>query len=307
MRKKLVLMTAICSMLFAVQSVASDDIYVDLSVLDEVPQDSIGFVDAQPLFPKVKKIAKPVIVKKSVQPKKVKKEEIVKPVEDENIIKQDDKVEEKIISNVVEDSKVKDKIKSDKPDNDGIVSEVKAPEVVINNEITTQTEQLNITSTDDTKQDTPKTISSVTTDDFSQMSSKAEAVKNTEVQLLLPQTVMSANKPDVAISEAMEIQPKELYVLRFVENSSELTADARRKIDDAIKKFDIEKKKKISIKAYNYDNGTDSFQKKRISLMRATEVRSYFLNQGFKNFSIKVINNTTADEYKNTVQFEELD
>ena len=38
------------------------------------------------------------------------------------------------------------------------------------------------------------------------------------------------------------------------------------------------------------------FRKKRMSLNRAVEIRSYLLGKGYKNFSIKVINVNEADK-----------
>lgn len=305
MRKKLILMAAICGLFFAMQSVASEDVYVDLSVLDAMPQDSIGFVEAQPLFPEVKRIAKPAIVKKTQSVKK-QKEKITKPVVDHVVNQQEDKTQEKIQQNnkVANEDKVNNE-KQEVADNK-VVLEIKEPEITkAQDNVSLQSEVKEQGVVENNQEDT-RVLEVIKSDELS-APQKEEAEKQEESQLLLPQTVMSASVSEVISTETANVQPKEVYSLQFSENSAELSADVVRKIDDAIKTYDIEKKKKISIKAYNYDNGTDSFQKKRISLMRATEVRSYFLNQGFKNFSIKVINNTIDDEYKNTVQIEELD
>ena len=58
--------------------------------------------------------------------------------------------------------------------------------------------------------------------------------------------------------------------------------------------------------AYNYDNGEDVFRKKRQSLNRAIEIRSYLLGKGYKNFSIKVINITDDPAKGNVVEIDEL-
>lgn len=63
---------------------------------------------------------------------------------------------------------------------------------------------------------------------------------------------------------------------------------------------------KIAIMAYNYDNGQDVFRKKRQSLNRAIEIRSYLLAKGYKNFSIKVINITDDAARGNVVEIDEI-
>ena len=52
---KKILSAIVLSIILVGQGQAADDVYVDLSVLDAIPQDSIGFVESQPLFPIVKK------------------------------------------------------------------------------------------------------------------------------------------------------------------------------------------------------------------------------------------------------------
>ena len=81
---------------------------------------------------------------------------------------------------------------------------------------------------------------------------------------------------------------------------------AKEKIDTIIASFDDAKANKIAIMAYNYDNGEDVFRKKRQSLNRAIEIRSYLLNKGYKNFSIKVINITDDAAQGNVVEIDEL-
>ena len=316
MRKKAIFMSAICAVSFVGQCFASDDVYVDLSVLDNVPQDSIGFVQTDPLFPIVKKVDK-VATKSKAKEIKIEKK-VTAPTKDNKIEITKEQQEEKKATEtsqnvqvVVEDKPVtslennSDKtLSTDAPDIKSEDNKELTESVVdINNEDNKsneslskveETAQISTVVPDRAKEDTSPTVTNV----------KPSVEDN---QLLVPQAVISAKSADIIPENLDAIQPKEVYSLRFAEDSAELTEESVRIINQAIKDYDVEKKKKISIKAYNYDNGTDSFQKKRISLMRATEVRSYFLNQGFKNFSIKVINNTTADEYKNTVQIEELD
>ena len=78
------------------------------------------------------------------------------------------------------------------------------------------------------------------------------------------------------------------------------------KIDTIIKSFEDTNTNKIAIYSYNLDDGVDSFKKKRVSLNRAVEVRGYLIKQGYKNFSIKVININSNSNKVNTVELEEI-
>ena len=77
-------------------------------------------------------------------------------------------------------------------------------------------------------------------------------------------------------------------------------------IDNIIGKFKDVNSNKIAIYSYNLDDGVDSFRKKRISLNRAVGIRSYLIKQGYKNFSIKVININSGSDKINTVEMEEI-
>ena len=94
--------------------------------------------------------------------------------------------------------------------------------------------------------------------------------------------------------------------IRFDEGSYEISAENEQKILSLIASFENPQKNKIAIYAYNYDNGENSFKKKKLSLDRATEIRSLLLNKGYKNFSIKVINVTDSQEKNNLVEIEEI-
>lgn len=94
--------------------------------------------------------------------------------------------------------------------------------------------------------------------------------------------------------------------IRFDEGSYEISAENEQKILSLIASFENPQKNKIAIYAYNYDNGENSFKKKKLSLDRATEIRSLLLNKGYKNFSIKVINVTDSPDKNNLVEIEEI-
>lgn len=92
----------------------------------------------------------------------------------------------------------------------------------------------------------------------------------------------------------------------FDDGSYELSNQDKKQIDEVISTFEDAKANKIAIYAFNFDNGEDVFRKKRLSLNRAIEVRSYLLGQGYKNFSIKVVNITEDNGKSNRVVIEEL-
>lgn len=92
----------------------------------------------------------------------------------------------------------------------------------------------------------------------------------------------------------------------FADDSFEISPENADKIISLIETFEDPRKHKIAIYAYNYDNGENTFKKKKLSLDRTTEIRSLLLNKGYKNFSIKVINITDNPEKRNLVEIEEI-
>lgn len=92
----------------------------------------------------------------------------------------------------------------------------------------------------------------------------------------------------------------------FAAEMDELTDDNKKQIDAIIASFEDIHSNKIAIYAYNLNIGTDVFRRKRQSLNRAVAVRSYLLGQGYKNFSIKVVNITDDNGETDRVTIEEL-
>ena len=101
-------------------------------------------------------------------------------------------------------------------------------------------------------------------------------------------------------------EPAGLAKIIFTEGETTLSEAQKAQIDTIIKNFADAKNNKIAIYSYNLDDGVDTFRKKRQSLNRAVEVRSYLLQKGYKNFSIKVLNIDGASDKVNTVELEEL-
>ena len=328
MNKKLLLCSVVCS-LIAAQSRAADDVYIDLSVLDEVPQDSIGFVHFSPAFPEVKKVViqprqntapvakkvqkkveKPIVEIQPVKPQiaenseddlltKEQTEEIsfdmpaensetdIETTSQENIIH-----EEKELSSGAEETE--SSYNTEKREQSSETEENKLPEVA--NEQAVSSEESLDTSSESTN-DIGEPVSILP----QPLEQPEKEVQSGEEKVLSAE--VSDEKEN---SQTIQIMPREVYSLSFAPDSSDLSEDNMHYLDEVMSKFDKDQKKKISIKAYNYDNGEDSFRKKRISLVRATQVRSYLLNHGFKNFSIKIINTTADSDDRNSVEIEEL-
>ena len=139
---------------------------------------------------------------------------------------------------------------------------------------------------------------------------KAESDENQPVGEV-PAAAEKKAEPLVPVSGAFAAKPvadaeKVKREIVFAEGSSELDELSKKKIDAIIASFDNAGANKIAIMAYNYDNGQDVFRKKRQSLNRAIEIRSYLLAKGYKNFSIKVINITDDAARGNVVEIDEI-
>lgn len=94
--------------------------------------------------------------------------------------------------------------------------------------------------------------------------------------------------------------------LTYNSEAADMNAEQQLQVDRIIASFSDANVNKIAIYAYNLDDGVDAFKKKRISLNRAVDVRSYLLKKGYKNFSIKVINVGPGSDKANVVEIEEL-
>lgn len=332
MRKNLLLLSVVSSLIIARQSTANDNIYVDLSVLDTVQQDSIGFVASEPLFPEVKKAPRSVIKKaKKKAPVTAKQPEkkVLPPAVETKTPKPEVKVEVKTPVEIAPQPEIKAEVKDIKTE---VTAPQSAPQAInpINDfEKTIENKELNLPVATPNKMESPapelpavvfepETVQPVVSEPENkpellvQPTNPENNIQNTPEVVPAPvvnaeEAIISAKISSTTTANPDIAMPKEVFVVSFMPDSAEITAENMQNLEEAVKKFDIEHKKKISIKAYNYDNGEDSFRKKRVSLNRATEVRSFFLNKGFKNFSIKVINTNSPNSLQNTVEIEELD
>ena len=312
MKKQKILVSAMVALMFSTAGVSAQDVYVDLSVLDSLMTDSSA--PSAPLFPvvspdshSVKKDVKKAFHKAKKQVKKaVRAEKDVVSIPQKSEIKVENL---KPVSNDRPDLSSEHAQVKDQP-----VNKAAAAEVLGNVE--------KAASAPETETALPQTPSKAKADsDVSSKNNELTAItpvempENTGNQTMQPEP----QKPEAEIQLLVSVEPAESKTLLvspteqtsvpaehkisaadnhivFAEDVSELTEDHKKQIDAVVAGFEDPKNNKIAIFSYNYDNGEDVFRKKRMSLSRAVEIRSYLLGKGYKNFSIKVINVNEADK-----------
>ena len=318
----------------------ANDVFVDLSVLDSLGETASPAINNGPLFPIVKKAeprkavkktaparkskavtakAKPAPKKKSVSPapaaevlEKVNipakpeiKVEVQMPEPTENTVKNSDVIPENL-------SELKDSPFAVAPVENAKEEISAAPTAPI--EIKTETlpdtgkqpvimEPINGTTPFPAAEEEPAATTVPeslfqTTDTADEQQDKAEA----------PVPLMEKEPaPAPLISPAVQAEtvlPSSEIV--FAPDSYELTDEDKARLDAVVASFENPSVNKIAIFAFNVDDGKDVFRKKRLSLNRAVEVRSYLLGKGYKNFSIKVVNIDEPGDKENKVVIEEL-
>ena len=123
---------------------------------------------------------------------------------------------------------------------------------------------------------------------------------------MVPEVKIEAPKREVIISQPQASQDSQAGIITFAPQQSELEDTQKKIIDDTLASFQNPKVNKMSIISYSLSGGENVFQNKRISLNRAVNTRSYLLEKGYKNFSIKIINVEADDDRINTVSLTEL-
>lgn len=344
MRKILVLAASVlfCGTMTR-QTLAADDVYVDLSVLDEIGgnSSSSAYGKPDPLFPVIKNTPQFPIVKKA-EPKPAK---VSKKAEKKKTVKKA-KPQKKIEKKKAEKAIIPEKAKEIMPETvkpEGVSAqqkepvaekqaektlasqpqtlpenkaEVKLPEAKATPqaEVAPQAEThampFKVEKTTPTETITPAPVKEVVAEPVEQ--AKELSAENEQSEAQQPQSAEEKTvEPLLPVASSLASEPeknieKVKREIIFAEGSYELDDIAKEKIDAIIASFDDAKANKIAIMAYNYDNGEDVFRKKRQSLNRAIEIRSYLLNKGYKNFSIKVINITDDAAQGNVVEIDEL-
>jgi pf11-1 protein len=328
MQFKRLVMASVCALALqgAAFAQAADDVYVDLSVLNNLqPGDSL-FVETQPLFPVVKKAP----VKKTVRKKKTPKKTVApaKPVAEKIPAP---KKEEKAIAILPQAPEIPQPLAEVKPEpvkptNPITVADDREPvrETVADVDVVRPAETDNGKALSEPKsEETSKPAAALI-----EPAAKVEPAK-TEVSVPAAEETAKAPEKAAAVQEAENVpaaeteEKKEIKPLLpvgnktpaaaevgrqifFADDSFEISPENADKIISLIETFEDPRKHKIAIYAYNYDNGENTFKKKKLSLDRATEIRSLLLNKGYKNFSIKVINITDNPEKRNLVEIEEI-
>lgn len=130
--------------------------------------------------------------------------------------------------------------------------------------------------------------------------------ENTPVYTPEP-TIEPTSKPvPTTIPASASVATPTGNALRFSSEADELTDVQKQQLDAILAAFADPEKNKIAITSYNVEGGDDVFRRKRISLNRATGIRSYLLGKGYKNYSIKIINIPEGDDRTDTVDVTEL-
>ena len=334
MRKIMVL--ALCGLFCgwsAEQACAADDVYVDLSVLNEIGGGSVpsAYGRPEPLFPVIRNTPQFPVVKKSA-PKAPKAETPARKNKQKLKIKQVKVVEkeEKIAipakpadiqpvrektNPAVENKPAVAKPAKDTPvGNKTVKNEAKekaaAPAVELTSAPARREFVADVPSAGKAPFKTEEPAPDEKVSPAPVVPVKAESDENQPVGEVLAAAEKKA-EPLVPVSGAFAAKPvadaeKVKREIVFAEGSSELDELSKKKIDAIIASFDNAGANKIAIMAYNYDNGQDVFRKKRQSLNRAIEIRSYLLAKGYKNFSIKVINITDDTARGNVVEIDEI-
>ncbi len=316
MRKQKILISALAALMFSSANVSAQDVYVDLSVLDSLETDVS--VAPAPLFPVVspepRKVKK--VVKKTVAPKKAK---IKKAEKAEEINKDKVSIPEKSeveVKNLKPVKTAMPDLSSEQAQIEGQpVNKAAAAAILRQQEVAEQPQ--NQTKNNPPSEGTelisvaPVEMPQPAADNVSTSKEKPAAESVSEIRPLVPvkqpaENVLPEVKPVVTAAPVKARPVAEVSNnIVFADGVFELSEEQKKQIDAVISRFEDPKENKIAIFSYNYDDGEDVFRKKRVSLNRAVEIRSYLLGKGYKNFSIKVINVSEAAK-NNLVTIEEL-
>lgn len=334
MRKIMVL--ALCGLFCgwsAEQACAADDVYVDLSVLNEIGGGSVpsAYGRPEPLFPVIRNTPQFPVVKKSApkapkaetparknkqklkikQVKVVEKEEkIAIPAKPADIQPVREKTNPAVENKPAVAKPAKDTPVGNKTVKNEAKEKVAAPAVELTSAPARREFVADVPSAGKAPFKTEEPAPDEKVSPAPVVPVKAESDENQPVGEVLAAAEKKA-EPLVPVSGAFAAKPvadaeKVKREIVFAEGSSELDELSKKKIDAIIASFDNAGANKIAIMAYNYDNGQDVFRKKRQSLNRAIEIRSYLLAKGYKNFSIKVINITDDAARGNVVEIDEI-
>lgn len=320
---------------------AEDDVFVDLSVLDSLGRapaaapaartPSAASVSSGPLFPVVKKAEprkktvsaktrkKTVKAKKTAAaPKPEVKAEVKVETPEDKIIIPEKAVVEPAMENAAEslnDSPfgvAKEETVAEVTSSAPVAPVAVVEEPVVENENPPLIEPMNaIRELPEAKVEEEKalltpvpaaeSVFDQTSERNEDVSSAVEPEEENAPQPLIPADI--ENFASAGSASGLAVGDNDIL---FAEDSDVLDEASQRKLDAIVAGFENPTVNKIAINAYNLDDGVDVFRKKRLNLYRAIAVRSYLLNKGYKNFSLKVITITEDAGKKNRVMVEEL-
>lgn len=279
---------------------AEDDVYVDLSVLNSLQAAAPAAV-VQPLFPDVKNAPAPKKPRAAKRKKAEKRQEVRLPEVKAEAKKAEDKVEMK-----AEAAPQPDKTETPAAETVPAVDSAK-------NNLNTLRQAIaeNSIRKEPVAAETPAAETAVS----AEMPADASLPVETAVVPVENTAVVVDDKSGESLSEALnnnvpaetQSEPEKVSnAIKFGAESSELTEADKQQIDAIMAGFEDAVNHKVAITAYNLDDGKEVFYRKKQSLDRAIAIRSYLLNKGYKNYSIKVINIPAGDERVNTVDVVEL-
>lgn len=297
---------------------AEDDVYINWSVIDELKNSNQGSASA-PLFPEIKKTTSTSKAKPRAQKAKPAPKKAATSIYGPAILKTEPKTK-------VQDLKLKPVSENMEHNAASPVAEIAKetlPEIIRSEDLNSETAQvaaqpINQNAFEPTP--TTDTISTPAAQNNPVISTPAEpAISTNTIPVQAPLDPVVSTPPAIQSPEPEAVQPQlllpvsksvapssTLRAINFADDSTELTTESQQRLDQLLQTFENPKANKIAIYSYNYDNGEDVFRKKRLSLNRAVEIRSYLLGKGHKNFSIKVINITEDADKRNLVEVEEL-
>lgn len=309
MSKKILILSLALGVSISVSNVrAEEGVYIDLSVLNDLSSSSdFPAVSTQPLFPEVKKAPQKAPRAKVKKAPKINKIKIVEKkvvpivetpkVEPAPIVVEPKTVEVEVnrefIAEIEQDATSKATMPPAVAESAPVVAPIQAP----------ATETMPF-ATEPVVQSEKISAAAVEPVTSMEMPSEEPAVISIP-ESILPQEVAPV-EPLVPASITQASGTDKFNQLYFEGETYELTPAHKAQVDTIIKGFENLEKNKVMILSYNFDDGQDVFKKKRQSLNRAIEVRSYLLAQGYKNFSIKVINITDDASKRNLIEIEEL-
>jgi len=302
-------------------SSSADDVYVDLSVLSALRGSEEFVADSVPLFPDVKNAPQTVKKKKARTPKKTVAKKVILPKSKPTM--SSSPVETMSPAPVVEVKKeVLPEPVVSQPDLSSESAQVDSLPVHKNvfDEVKRQSQTAEISISTETQDEpiinAPQPILSqepIQTEIIATPKPEPEPIETP--QLLISQSVGENNEvsepssqrqiePLVSIPQAMvDVADNQIA---FADGTDELSDEHKRKLDSILAGFSNPSTNMIAINSYNYDDGTDVFNKKRLSLRRIVAIRSYLLSLGYKNFMPKVINLTDDISKSNIVELEEI-